>query len=207
MDPIRWRIISENNDDSYQLYSEYILDAMSYCQLFDVRNVDGEEIYVNNYKYSNVRAWLNGYDGTGYEMPDYSNIGFYNLAFSEEEKEKIIIHEVDNSLSTTNSTSNDFLSENTIDNIYLLSANDLENSNYGFTSYESRCAKVTDYAKAVGAYWYNSSTYKDQGYYWLRSPYGSSGNLAFYVYNDGGINSFATLYEICGIRAACTIKS
>ena len=78
IEPIKWRIILENTDGSYQLYSEYILDATSYCDYNYSRSIDGEDVYENNYKYSNVRAWLNGYNGTDYKMPDYTNTGLLN---------------------------------------------------------------------------------------------------------------------------------
>ena len=48
---------------------------------FDDNKVDGA-----NYHYSDVRAWLNGYDLTLYRGNNYSNKGFIDTTFTEEEK-------------------------------------------------------------------------------------------------------------------------
>lgn len=205
VEPIKWRIISENADGSYQLYSEYILDATSYCDYKYVRKINEEDIYFNNYKYSNIRAWLNGYNGTDYKITDYTNKGFYNLAFKDNEKGAIITTEVDNSASTTSSSTNKYACENTFDKIYLLSYKDLDNSNYGFTNNESRCVKVTDYAKAVGAYWTTSTELLNNGDYWLRSPNDRYSDYAIWV-NDDGDDNYGFVYGTDGVRVACTIN-
>ena len=207
VEPIKWRIIAENADGSYELYSEYILDATRYCDYEYVRSIDGNDVYRNNYKYSNIRAWLNGYNGTDYKITDYTNKGFYNLAFKDNEKGAIVTKEVDNSASTTSSSTNSYACENTFDKIYLLSYKDVYNSNYGFTNGVSRCAKVTDYAKAVGAYWNTSSANLNNGYYWLRSPYGSSSDYAYCVRSDGSVDSdYGVDTRNYGVRVACIIN-
>lgn len=206
VEPIKWRIVSENADGSYQLYSEYILDATSYCEYDYVRNINGEDIYRNNYKYSNIRAWLNGYDGTKYTISNYTNKGFYNLAFKDSEKGAIITKEVDNSAATTESTQNQFACENTSDKIYLLSYKDMYNSNYGFTDYESKCAKVTDYAKAKGAYWNTLAAYMDNGYYWLRSPEYLNSFISWCIESKGYLSTSNVSYTSRGVRVACTIN-
>ena len=66
-----------------------------------------------------MRAWLNGYNGTDYKITDYTNKGFYNLAFKDNEKGAIITTEVDNSASTTYSSYNQYACENTFDKISL----------------------------------------------------------------------------------------
>ncbi len=177
---------------------------MNYHNNSSYRNINGVDIAPNNYKYSNVRAWLNGYDGTEYKVSNYTNKGFYNLAFKDLEKKAIITKEVDNSASTTSSSSNPYACENTFDKIYLLSYEDIYNSNYGFTDNLSRCTKVTDYAKATGAWWSTSEEYKDNGSYWLRSPYCHS-YYAYYVYDDGYVDGIVN-YSYSGVRVACTIN-
>lgn len=206
VEPIKWRIISENTDGSYELYSEYILDATSYCDYRYLRSINGEDVYRNNYKYSNVRAWLNGYNGTDYKITDYTNKGFYNSAFKDNEKGAIVTKEVDNSASTTSSSTNVYACENTFDKIYLLSYKDLYNSNYGFTNNEARYAKVTDYAKATGANWNTSTSHLDNGIYWLRSPDYDYSNYAHYVYGDGYVHDYHVDYTEYGVRVACTIN-
>ena len=212
VEPIKWRIISENVDGSYQLYSEYVLDATSYCDYDYLRKINEVDIYQNNYKYSNIRAWLNGYNGTEYKITDYTNKGFVDVAFKEEEKGAIVTTEVDNSASTTSSSTNQYACENTFDKIYLLSYKDMRNINYGFGSsiddLETRYAQVTDYAKANGVYWDYSTQYFNNGYYWLRSPdYYLSYYYAISVGFDG---SFYDTFDFDdtdnGVRAACNIN-
>ena len=209
VEPIQWRIISENADGSYQLYSEYIIDATSYGNSGYVRNIDDNDIYLNNYKYSNIRAWLNGYNGTDYKITDYTNKGFYDLAFKDNEKAAIVTKEIDNSASTTNYSGNMFACENTYDKIYLFSYQDMYNSNYGFINNISREVKLTDYAKAVGACWSAIEEFLDNGSYWLRSPYTEyifSSSVSYGAY-DGDIDYFDfDASDINGVRVACTIN-
>ena len=207
VEPIKWRIISETGDGSYQLYSEYILDATKYYNDEYYRSINGVAIAPNNYKYSNIRAWLNGYDGTDYMISDYTNKGFYNRAFKESEKGSIITSEVDNGASTTMSSPNIYACENTFDKIYLLSHQDMFNSNYGFTDTALRYAQVTDYAKAVGALWNTLVEYLDNGYYWLRSPYIGDSCDAHCVDEYGNrLVCYYVDYTHYGVRVACNIN-
>lgn len=127
------------------------------------------------------------------------------MAFKDSEKGAILTKEVDNSASTTSSSSNPYICENTFDKIYILSYKDLYNSNYGFTDNSSRCAKVTDYAKAVGAYWYTEAQYLDNGKYFLSSYH--SDTFGFYVDIFGQIFSTGHVYDTdYGVRVACAIN-
>ena len=62
--PIEW-VVLENNEDNVKVISRYILDAVPYHQYY-------EEV---QWKDSTIHEWLNN--------------GFYNAAFSDEEKKKI----------------------------------------------------------------------------------------------------------------------
>ena len=127
------------------------------------------------------------------------------MAFKDNEKGAIITTEVDNSASTTYSSPNQYACENTFDKIYLLSYQDIKNSNYGFINNESRYAKLTDFAKAIGACWNTSPEYLDNGYYWLRSPdYDRSYNANFV--NDYGVVDYYVYSTDYGVRVACNIN-
>ena len=121
------------------------------------------DFYSINYAESTIRGWLNE--------------TFYNAAFNDLQKQMIITTTVDNGLSW----------ENTQDKIFLLSYQDVTNSNYGFSSdYYStddtaRQKKTTDYAQAQGAYTSTSSN----GYWWLRSPYYYYSGVGEEVYTVG----------------------
>ena len=174
VEPIVWRILSNNNDGTYQVLSEYILDQAQYYNNTSNRTIDGQTIYPNNYKYSDIRGFLNN--------------EFLNAAFKTNEQSLIIVSEVDNSASTTYSSSNPYACENTYDKIYLLSFQDMLNTSYGFSSETDRRALVTDYAKAMGVWW-NTSPYYNMGFWWLRSPIDDNSLNAlvvnYYGYMDG----------------------
>lgn len=89
VESIKWRVLEET-DGTYKLISEKVLDNMPFNMASYKRQINGEEIYPNNYKYSSIRAWLNGYNGTNYQVNDYTNKGFYNIAFSKAEMKKKI---------------------------------------------------------------------------------------------------------------------
>ena len=145
------------------------------------RIINNNTIYPNNYEYSNIRAWLNGYDGTSYDVDNYTGNGFIDIAFTEEERKLINETLVDNSASTTASTTNPFACNNTKDKIYLLSYQDIAKKY--FTTNEERTAKVTDYAKSRGVYDWNEGS----GEFWLRSPDYDDSYLACCVKYDGSI--------------------
>ncbi len=206
VEPIKWRVLSENSDGSYQVYSEYILDTIVYFDGPYLRSINEVDVYRNNYKYSNVRAWLNGYNGADYYVDDYTNKGFYDLAFKKTEQAAVLETEVDNSASTPTISTNPYACENTFDKIYLLSYEDLMNANYGFKDDLSRRAKVTDYAKAVGAYWEVAEEYVNNDSYWLRSPSNLDNNRAYFVQIDGNITNYYVKQNYYGVRVACSIK-
>lgn len=170
VEPIRWRILSEENGEVFLLCDSIIANVAYQTDYYNIyedigyrtyTNANGAPsgTYANNYKYSNARAWLNS--------------TFYEAAFSEIERSFILTTEVDNSVASTGITDNnyiyDYICENTNDKLFLLSYAEATNSEYGFINNESRLMSPSDYARAKGAhmtYWPN-----DYGYWYLRSPY------------------------------------
>ena len=106
----------------------------------EVTYVDGKRAYANNYKYSDLRQWLTN--------------DFYNSAFALDDS-LVQTTLVDNSASTTSSSSNSYACENTEDKVFLPSYKDYSNSSYGFPtnagSSKARYSKTTDWARARGA--------------------------------------------------------
>ena len=157
VEPIKWRILSEENGN-YHILSEYILTAHNFHNDTTPRLIDDVTIYANDYKYSDIRSFLNN--------------DFLYSAFSEIEHKSLVPSELNNT--------NEFdlgpqmiiidKHENTFDKLFLLSVNNSRNS--GFYP-EGQSTKVTDYAKATGAYWerrYCERTYTttDNGSWMLR---------------------------------------
>ena len=191
--PITWKILESNNGE-YKLLSSVLLDAHCYYSSLSIRTIDGKTICANNYKYSDIRSWLNN--------------EFYNTAFSLDNS-YIQTTEVDNSASTTYSSSNSYACENTNDKVYLLSYQDYLNADYGFSTSTSssttRECKTTDYARANGAYCDTSSSYKNNGWYSTRSP--SLENSVRHVYSSGGVfDNFRVNYTSACVRPSLTIK-
>ena len=150
---ITWNIL-ENNNGVYYLLTSSILDTQQWYHSQELR----ESIRPNNYKYSDIRAWLND--------------DFYNSAFSLDD-EHVVTANVDNSPESTHSIYNSYCCEDTLDNVCLPSYQDYINEDYGFEdtaeSSTTRKARGTDWALARGLY-YSNSYNKYYSPYWTRSP-------------------------------------
>lgn len=170
VEPIQWRYLSQEGDN-VQFVSEKVLDS-------HVWNQTGHEngIYPNNYKYSDIRAWLNS---------DFLEQAFYY------DSSLIQTVNVDNSAESTNESSNPFACEDTQDKVYLLSCKDVRNKEYGFTDDASRIAYDAD---------------GEAQSYWLRSPYNYYSDCALYVHSDGDIISNGGVYGSFGVRPALPRK-
>ena len=200
-------MLTNDYDGKKLLLAEKILTAnVPYYGSTSKRSLNGTTIYANNYKYSNIRAFLNGTanqfvkDGgtsNGYTI-DWSDKGFLQTAFTSTAQSLIATTTVDNSEASTNPASNasqwnsgtnTYACEDTSDKIFLLSEKEATTSSYGFASYSSsgtgntRIRETTDYAKANYAYQSTSSSYG--GYWWLRSPFYYNSDYARYVVYDG----------------------
>ena len=148
VEPIRWRILSENGDTALILCDSIIANKR-----FDDSS--------NNYAESEIRAWLNA--------------EFYNAAFDSLQRELILITTVDNSVASTGGFSNPYVCEDTNDKVFLLSCEDVTNADYGFVTHPydygiARQRQTSDYTRATGAHMSTSIDYYGNGLWWLRSP-------------------------------------
>lgn len=189
VEPIKWRVLEEN-DGSVKVVSTMILDRSCYYVDTYYRNIDGADIAPNNYKYSTLREFLNN--------------GFYNSAFTTAQQNAILITDVDNSASTTGSSTNKYACENTRDKVFVLSYKEAFNSSY-FASNAERQLKVTDYAKATGAF-FDTGDYENIGFWWLRSPYYYFDDNACYVYLDGYYYFSSVYHTSFGVVPALQIS-
>ena len=201
VEPIKWRVLTNSYGGNKLLLAESILTGgVPYYLKSNTRSIDGNTVYSNNYKYSTIRAWLNG----KYEANDeqaatyYAGKGFLQSAFTAAQQSAIKTTTVDNSARSTNpnananqcnSGENQYACDPTSDKIFLLSEQEVTTSAYGFAAYDSygtgnkRIRVTTDFAKATGAY--QDSTAGLGGWWWLRSPYYDSGINARIVNSDG----------------------
>ncbi|MCR5702340.1 MAG: DUF6273 domain-containing protein [Lachnospiraceae bacterium] len=166
--PIEWRVLSVNGNDAFVMADREI-DCKPYNEK-GVKKIDGvgkEYIdYSCTWETCTLRDWLNGTDS-------YSNDSnsFIKVAFSNEEREAIIQTEVINDNNSYDTAGCNV----TVDKVYILSADEASNVSYGFeASFEdeskAREAKVTDYAYINGSYRSGVECYKDNCYWWFRTP-------------------------------------
>ncbi len=158
-EPIEWRILEEKDGAAF-LVANIVLDSRQFYHIAsdDPRDVNGQQVYGNNYKESDIRAWLNA--------------AFYETAFGASEQAIVKWTTVDNSLATVQSYSdsvpNLFTCESTRDKVFLLSYQEAM-AGYGFSA-ATRQFKSTDYAKAQGVKVSKANASTGNSEWWLRSP-------------------------------------
>ncbi len=207
VEPIVWRVLTddycvpgENGElqstgNDLLLAENLLTGGIPYYVYTSSRTISDATVYTNNYKYSTIRAWLNGrYESDDSQANKYAGKGFLQTAFTQSARDLIELTTVDNSAeSTTDATgtldeATDFACANTTDKIFLLSEKEATTTSYGFAGFESgagntRIRVTTDYAKATGAY--QSSTEGYGGWWWLRSPHCDDEYIARDIRNDG----------------------
>lgn len=171
VEPIKWRIITNDYNGKTLLLAEDILKDIPFYDYVSSRTqngvtyygsinrqIDGKTIYVNNYKYSKVRAFLNGLsyivkensDSSQVNNDEFYNSGFLQTAFNDSE-----------TLFISNTTLADYN-----DKIFLLSRNDVRKSEYGFddTTYK----KYPDFVLAAGVYCFQyTKNWEKESCWWL----------------------------------------
>ncbi len=150
---IKWRVLEVRGKEAF-VACDKLIDSQDY------NHTDN-----NNYANSSIRKWLNN--------------EFYNTAFNEAEKAKILQSVVDNSLASTCEDSNEYVCENTNDKIFLLSRKEATTTLY-FKDSKARQKKPTDYALCQGA--------DSGGWWWPRSPLCNDSRYAYDVSGSGDLN-------------------
>jgi len=207
VEPIKWRVLDTafdydgetGSNTAKLLLAENILTANVPYYESTSNHRNGK--YANNYEHSQIRAYLNGisYNSVNSDADSekkWLSKGFLQTAFTATAQAEIKTTVVDNTAdSTTNyDTSNGTITkattyacDNTNDKIFLLS--EYEVTKYSPEAYNaygagnSRIRKTTPYARANNAS--QSSTNGYGGYWWLRSPYYTSSDLARNVSDVG----------------------
>ena len=183
-EPIKWRVLNVNGTDAF-LLADKALDDQCY-------NNSSPSI---TWETCTMRSWLNGYDSSSNSYGrDYTKFNFINTAFTSSERSAIKTTEVVNDDNIEDGTAG---GNDTSDKVFLLSENEVYNSNtaysYGFTkSYskydEGRRCKSSTFAKAMGVYSDTSRSHAGNCRWWLRSP-GNYANFAAGVNNYGNVDS------------------
>lgn len=183
-DPIKWRVLSVNGNDAF-LVADTNLDV----QRYNDTNVDV------TWETCTMRSWLNGY-GSGSNVcgTDYSSNNFIDRAFTAAEQNAIIQSTVVNDNNPVYGTAG---GNDTKDKVFLLSYDEVTNSDYGFSSSYSerdtaRKRKNTAYVAKGGTI--SSSSIDKEGntdYWWLRSP-GDYSDIAMCVSRYGYVNHYVS---------------
>ena len=199
-EPIKWCVLNVNGTDAFLLADKALDDQ---CYNTSYTSITWEKC--------TMRSWLNGYDSSVNTYgTDYSGKNFINTAFTSSERSAIKTTEVinDNNISYGTAGGND-----TSDKVFLLSENEVYNSNtafsYGFTKSDSkcdegrRCKSSSTFAKAMGVYSDANSAYTGNCWWWLRSP-GNTSYDAANVYYYGNVNYYGNYvyYDHYAVRPA-----
>jgi len=203
-EPIKWRILEEDNGEALIL-AELILDSREYeSKTFDYTfKHNGGMGYANDYMLSDIRVWLND--------------SFYKTAFSDMQKDIILLSTVENGADSTadaagrQSKATSYDSVDTEDYVFLLSMREVTTAAYGFDGNNSgadtmRAKKVTDYAKAQGGWADPEEPYHDNGGWWLRSPTATDPQTARMVNDHGDVGNSTTDRSATGIVPALRIR-
>ncbi|MBE5933388.1 MAG: hypothetical protein E7263_08220 [Lachnospiraceae bacterium] len=192
-EPIKWRVLSVDEDYNAFIVSDKNLDSKSY----------GE----STWEKSTMRSWLNGY-GAAYNSKgvDYSTDNFIDVAFTEEEQSAINTTTVINNDNPSNGKDG---GNDTEDKVYLLSVEEASNSEYGFdnTFDESltRDAKNTDYVMFKATHNVDNYDYPRDNSWWLRST-GSMFGSASVVRSSRWISTEGEALWNSGVRPALQIN-
>ncbi len=172
-EPITWRVL-ENDGETLFLMADSVLDCRQYAQ--NDNSVTWETSFVRN--------WLNGYGIYGEQ-----NQSFLDCAFTSEEKATIARTTVTASDNLLHKTKG---GNDTQDQVFLLSIQEMLNASYGFPEDYMMYSKTrrlcpTDYAHAMGV-WMSSDNEEYGDYCWslLRSP-GSHTKAVSLVYRFGHV--------------------
>ena len=192
-EPLEWTVTAYNaSTGAVSVRSKRVIDSREfYAGSEDTRTIDGSAVYRNNYKHSDIRAWLNG--------------DFVSGAFTSAERCSIIPVTLDNS--AFDSAYSQFDSASTADKVYLLSYNEVQNTAYGFAGSvddsPTRETTGTDYAKALGVYADETTGAAD---WWLRTAGDSQGD-ACYIDSAGYVNEYNDVrYTKTGVVPALTFN-
>ena len=180
---IEWKILNVK-DGRALLIANLILDNQEYQAEYvkDPYYHNKGTGYANNYKLSDIRKWLNEQ--------------FYEVTFTDLEKDLIYWPIVDNSKETLSDKNEKYACDNTFDDIFLLSYTEADQY---FANDNARKAIGTDYAKCQGLL-----VTSDCSKWLLRSPQSYYDFNISVVYNAGNID-INPCYRSDGIRPACYI--
>ena len=166
VEPILWRVLSQEGGR-----------ALVLCENIIANMANDSDDTISSYADNAIRIWLND--------------SFFNTAFKENDRSKILTTNVINDRGSLGSADTNFVCENTEDKLFLLSYDEVTNEEYGFVIDQDRAMTVSDYCRATGIYVYlGDSNYYGCGAWWLRT-FKQPGNIFHVYWYDGGVNHYS----------------
>lgn len=237
VEPIKWRKLSDSYNGGSLLFAESVLTGGikfygSQNNRFFGDDENDWQKYVDpcNYKYSNVRAYLNGIknqfitdggnindENRNYNI-DWSGKGFLQSAFTEGAQDLILKTKVDNSEESTYGAYHDYYGRycaDTEDKVFLLCTRDLINPDFGLNYSDSlddsKAKKTVDYAVMTGTMTrevcYDSGKVEYYAGFMTRSPFPYNLNYVITsVGADGEIGCQDTNSYDCNICPAIVVQ-
>lgn len=215
VEPIKWVVIQKGMNKV--MLTENILDAHKFTTgIRTTTSGSDESYYSNDWEYSEIRAWLNGSE----------NNSFISKSFNELEQRQLITTEVVNGSESVYGSFKKHQADSVdtvYDKVFLLSYKEAVSSPFSSDGGNYDCVRmayVTDYARAHGAWCYQSSVYDQEGNlkagqkevllnkgnWWLRSIGINSIYAAVCRYNGVvGNESYNVNTETVGVRPAICI--
>lgn len=173
-EPIEWKVLSSKNGELL-LISKYVLDCQSY-------NTDQTSV---TWETSSLREWLNN--------------DFYNTAFNDDEKNRILDNELINNDNKKNRTVDG--GNPTIDKVFILSEDEANNH----LSMDERTCQTTEYGETVHVPEYAVKGGMWGCCWWLRNP-GKGADYATYMHSDGRCLYDYSVDKLAGIRPVIKIS-
>lgn len=223
VEPIYWRALTTNYDHDQNsstagktfLFANKVLkNGIPFYLNQSERTINGSKVDSNSWRYSTMRAYLNGtYESGDPQAKNYSGDGFLQKAFTSSARNLIATTSVKNDARETNPSNNGtlwnggknpFAETPTSDKIFLLSMNEITYSGFHFNEDGSagaagshRGREPSDYALSVSAYvnpqagwgayyWQRSSCYYTKQVRWVDTA-GNATNAGKYVDDNLGI--------------------
>lgn len=139
-EPIKWNVLSVDEDNRALLWSEKVLDQYIYT--------DTNGLAEMRWDYSQLRSWLNGYsEDMNVDNVDFSSgNSFVDIAFTADEKERLLEQNLTDNFYDFEVGSYDFPQYDTTDKVFLPSEKDMLQDEYKYYGYFCKTGELTDYA-------------------------------------------------------------
>lgn len=208
---VRYHRIGKNDTNDANNYGDYTYRFFKWEDIqWYVLKMDGDTVFLAATQGLDCKSYHSTNSSVTWadcSLRSWLNNTFLNTAFSATEKDAIVRQNIANNDNSIYGTSG---GKATQDYVYLLSGDDMTNSQYGFrqSQWEKnsgfRQMEYSEYAYVMGVYQHKDEP--DYCWYWLRTP-GKSANQAIQVTCGGWLDSEFDVTDSTGaVLPALTVK-